>query len=663
MSHPKNQAPRPSFPKRAVITGGMPYGNKSLHFGHIGGVFIHADAFARFLRDRIGKENVLFVSGTDCYGSPILEYHRKLVESGDFEGSLEEFVTRNHEIQKRTLANYAVDIDLFAASGLGRAAEMHRDVSNEIFNTLMKNGHLKRMETLQFYDEEAGRMLNGRQVIGCCPIAGCQSEQAYADECSLGHQYMPQDLVNPKSALTGTTPVLKATTNWYLQLPEFAGALNTWVEQSVRQPGNRKFVTSIVQEFLEQPVIHVVKKQEEELQALLSELPPHRIEERQKTSITLCFDDLESRETATNQLSQAGIQFRNGKTLVPFRLSGNCPWGVPVPTHDGLDDLTFWVWPESLWSPISFCRTILEARGESPDRWRDFWCSKDAQVYQFIGEDNVYFYGPAEMAMFLGMQGPEYSADAPEGALQLPQLVVNKHLLFLDRKASSSGKVKPPMADELLDHYTPEQLRAHFLSLGLGQKNISFRPKNFNPSAGEKDADPVLKEGNMLTNVFNRLARTCFYTIQKYTDGRVPVGEVSPNVLQDAERALLNYERSMHRKFFPQAFGGADKFIRAASKTWNRETQNLDMEASKDALNQLLVDSFHCLRVAAVMLHPFVPLGCEKIREQLNVSETFWSWEHIFEPVYFFMDDPATHQPKVLEPRQDFFERHPSQYQ
>ena len=70
---------RPNFPSRAVITGGMPYGNKELHFGHIGGVFIHADVWARFLRDRIGSENVIFVSGTDCYGSPIVVYHQKMV--------------------------------------------------------------------------------------------------------------------------------------------------------------------------------------------------------------------------------------------------------------------------------------------------------------------------------------------------------------------------------------------------------------------------------------------------------------------------------------------------------------------------------------------------------------------------------------------------------
>ena len=72
---------RPEFTKRAVITGGMPYGNKTLHFGHVGGMYVHADVYARFLRDRIGKVNVIFVSGTDCYGSPIAEGYRKKVKN------------------------------------------------------------------------------------------------------------------------------------------------------------------------------------------------------------------------------------------------------------------------------------------------------------------------------------------------------------------------------------------------------------------------------------------------------------------------------------------------------------------------------------------------------------------------------------------------------
>ena len=107
MAHSTNENPV-EWPARAVVTAGMPYGNKPLHFGHVGGVFVPADAFARFLRDRIGKENVRFVSGTDCFGSPINEGYRKLVEAGEFDGSISDYVMRNHERQANTLRSYVL---------------------------------------------------------------------------------------------------------------------------------------------------------------------------------------------------------------------------------------------------------------------------------------------------------------------------------------------------------------------------------------------------------------------------------------------------------------------------------------------------------------------------------------------------------------------------
>ena len=143
---------RPSFPKRAVITGGMPYGNKQLHFGHVGGVFVFADVYARFLRDRIGKENVIFVSGTDCYGSPIAEAYRKLKENG-YEGSIRDFVQFNHDAQEKTLNDYNISLDLFGASALGKTAEVHDRVSEKVIRKLYELGHLEKISTAQFYDE------------------------------------------------------------------------------------------------------------------------------------------------------------------------------------------------------------------------------------------------------------------------------------------------------------------------------------------------------------------------------------------------------------------------------------------------------------------------------------------------------------------------------
>lgn len=653
---------RPVFPKRAVVTAGMPYGNKDLHFGHIGGVFVHADTFARFLRDRIGKENVIFVSGTDCYGSPILEYYRQAVEKEAFSGTIEEFVKFNHEKQKETLSRYYMSMNLFAGSGLGRAAEIHRQYTDEFITRLYENGHLEKLTTSQFYDTEFGVFLNGRQVIGQCPINGCSSEKAYADECDLGHQYMPVELINPRSTLSGKKPEMRDVVNWYFKLENWYGLLRQWVAKLQKDPTSRNFMVKAIEEFLEPPVIYMKKEFTVALAALKDIIPPYTLrEEENKPSVILSFNSLKDREKACPILTENNIRFRTGKTLVPFRLTGNIEWGVPAPALEGLDNLTVWVWPESLWAPVSFTKTYLESLGRDSNAWKQWWCSREAHVYQFIGSDNVYFYGPAEIAMFMATQGKNPSTDPSEGDLQLPSLIVNNHILFLNKKASSSGEIKPPMARELLDYYTPEQLRAHFLSLGLGLKSVSVQPKPLNPKANERDADPVLKEGNLLSNVFNRAVRSCFYTAQKYYDGKIPVGNVSPEVLDNSRKTILEYERLMYKTEFHAVMNLLDNYLHNINKYWAKNIRQAELENNEFSRSQTLIDAFHMVRTAAVLVHPIAPKGTEMIREYLNLSDDFWSWDRIFQTVYDFMDDPSTHKLKFLEPRVDFFEKHPSQ--
>ena len=540
---------RPEFPKRAVITGGMPYGNKKLHFGHVGGVFVFADVYARFLRDRIGSENVIFVSGTDCYGSPIAESYRKLTEEQGYTGSIKDFVTENHEAQKKTLDDFGISLNLFGASGLGRSAEIHDEVSDWFIRKLYENGQLQKISTAQFYDEKAGCFLNGRQVIGKCPVDGCNSEKGYADECDLGHQYMPENLIDPKSTLTGETPAMKNVDNWYFDLPSYNELMKEYVAKISKQKNVRQLVTKTIDEFLKDPVVHIKNELLDKYEAVKAQMPPHEfLEEKKKPSFTIVFKTLDEMNEATAVLSNNGIRFRTGKTLVPFRLTGNIEWGVKAPVLENEDPLTIWVWPESLWAPISFTVAALEKQGRDKAEWKDFWCSKDAQVYQFIGADNIYFYGVAEMAMFMALQGKENNViDPPEGEIQMPILCANNHILFLDKKASSSGSVKPPMAADLLDYYTPEQLRMHYLGLGLGQRSVSFMPKPLNPAANPDEPDPVVKDGFLLSNVFNRIVRTCFYDAQKYLDGKMPVGEVDENILADSEKAVLEYERFMYK--------------------------------------------------------------------------------------------------------------------
>ncbi|MCR5734787.1 MAG: class I tRNA ligase family protein [Lachnospiraceae bacterium] len=647
---------RPVFPKRAVITGGMPYGNKELHFGHVGGMYVHADVFARFLRDRIGKENVIFVSGTDCYGSPAMESYRKIKEEG-YEGSIKEYVSSNHEKQKITLEKFKISLNYFGASALGRSGEVHDRVSKEIFESLYEKGYLEKLSTPQFYDEELGVFLNGRQVIGRCPIENCQSEKAYADECSLGHQYMPQELIDPVSVLSGKKPTFKNVTNWYYRLEDDIDSLKEYIDGLKRESNTRKYELTIIDEFLQKPLIHIPKKYLEEkgmdMNDLLSKLPEHElIDEEKRKSFTVIFKNLDERDAARRVLEEANIHYTAGKTLVPFRLTGNVEWGVPVPDTEDTKDLTFWVWPESLWAPISFTRTYLMEKGLPEDEWQKWWNDDEAQVYQFIGEDNIYFYAIAEIGMFNAL-----------GNIKPPQIIANRHILFMDLKASSSSDIKPPMADELLSHYSADQLRMHFISLGLNNKSTGFKPMAYMPESERSRQDMVLKEGNLLTNVYNRLIRSCFYTTQNVLDSKLLSGPVSEDVLEFSKNKVYEYERFMYNQEFHRISYVLDEYIRETNKRWAALSRQADKDNDRKLWEQLVTDTFYCCKVMAVLVHPIAPDGCEMFREYLNIDEEkMWNWDLILEPFSAYIDDLSAHELKFLEPRVDFFEKPAWQY-
>jgi len=640
---------RPVFPKRAVITGGMPYGNKELHFGHVGGMYVHADVFARFMRDRIGKENVLFVSGTDCYGSPALESYRKLKEAG-YDKTIHDYVRSNHEKQEETLKKYKVSLDIFAASGLEPAAKMHNKVSAEVFNTLYEKGYLEKLSTPQFYDDELGVFLNGRQVVGKCPIEGCLSEKAYADECSLGHQYMPSELINPISVLSGKKPSFRNVTNWYYKLENDIDTLKEHIDVLKKETNTRKYETVIIDEFLQKPLVHIPKKyfEDKEQDAILNEFPEHELVDEEKRKSLMCiFKSLDDRDKARRVLENNGIHYTAGKTLVPFRLTGNVEWGVPVPKVDeDSENLTFWVWPESLWAPISFTRTLLEERGLPEDEWQKWWNSDDSQVYQFIGEDNIYFYAIAEIGMFKAL-----------GNLKMPDIIANRHILFMDTKASSSSEIKPPMADELLSHYSADQLRMHFISLGLSNKSTGFKPQVYMPEEERQGADMVVKEGNLLTNVYNRLIRSCFYTLQNKFDSKMPDLPVSQKVLEFAKEKALEYERHMYNHEFHRISYVLDEYIREVNKIWAATSREADKNNDMYAWRQLLVDTFYSCKVMAVLLHPIAPDGCEMFADYMNIGYNMWNWDKIFEPLNAYVPDLANHKLKYLEPRVDFFKK------
>ena len=652
---------RPDFPKRLIVTAGMPYGNKPFHIGHIGAVYIWADAYARYMRDNIGYDNVIFISGTDGFGSGPEEHYRKLKEKGEFNGSLSEFVLSYHELQKATLKKYKLSLNIFGASCLEPAYTYHKAMSDYFFTAMLKSGFLERKSTRQFYDKKYGVVLNGRQVEGKCPIDGCKSEVGYADECALGHQYPPAALVDPISVLSGEKPEMRPVSNYYLKLEAFRQEIEARCDELEREGKSRKFMLRDMRDFLQPPLIFISETSKELLDGVIDRLPEHtRFDDQKNKRVQLKFGGVEARDEAGEILKTAGIRFRANKTLAPCRISGNLAWGIPMPNvEDGsTDGLTFYVWPESLWAPVSFTDAYLHGAGKRSgegSKWSDWWCKKDARVVQFIGEDNVFFYCLAQTGIFLSVNGKKRGIERLDGKLNLTNVVANKHLLFANGKASSSGAVKAPSADSLLQHYTVEQLRMHFLGQALGQATASFRSKIFSPEEFEKTGDPVLLQGGILTNIFNRIVRSVFYSVQQYFGGAIPKNAPSDEALSRAASALESYESYINKFEFNNVIAVLDSYFREANQRWAEASRNADSVSRAE----LIADTVHVVKTGVLMLHAIAPDGAELVADYMNAGSRLFSWRGAFKT--FAEICPEVGSFKFLEPRVDFFKKHESQ--
>ena len=202
--------------KRKMITAALPYANGPVHIGHLAGVYIPADVYARFQRST-GQE-VAFICGSDEHGIPITIRAKK-------EGiTPQDVVDKYHEIIKKSFADLGISFDEYSRT----TSKKHYEVSQEFFLNLYNKGKFEEEISEQFFDEQAGEFLADRYIVGTCPK--CSNENAYGDQCEkCGSTLSPTELINPKSMLSGNTPILKETKNWYLPLNEYENFLNEWI--------------------------------------------------------------------------------------------------------------------------------------------------------------------------------------------------------------------------------------------------------------------------------------------------------------------------------------------------------------------------------------------------------------------------------------------------
>lgn len=203
---------------KTTITAALPYANGPVHIGHLAGVYLPADTYARYLR--LKGEETLFVCGSDEHGVPITLRAKK-------EGvTPQDVVDRYHTIIRDSFSEFNINFDVYSRT----SAQVHHDTAQEFFLNLLQKGAFKEIVSEQFFDPEAQQFLADRYITGDCPK--CQNPGAYGDQCEkCGSTLSPNELLNPKSALSGATPIRKETKNWYLPLDELQESfLNEYID-------------------------------------------------------------------------------------------------------------------------------------------------------------------------------------------------------------------------------------------------------------------------------------------------------------------------------------------------------------------------------------------------------------------------------------------------
>ena len=202
--------------KTYTITAALPYTNGPIHIGHLAGVYVPADIYARYLR--IMGNDVVYICGSDEHGVPITIKAKKENKTP------QEIVDRYHQNIKNSFSEFGISFDNYSRT----SAKIHHDTASEFFLKLLENNSFEELTSEQFYDEEEEQFLPDRFLIGTCPK--CGFEESYGDQCEkCGTSHNPRDLINPRSSITGNKPSLRTTKHWYLKLDKFQGFLENWI--------------------------------------------------------------------------------------------------------------------------------------------------------------------------------------------------------------------------------------------------------------------------------------------------------------------------------------------------------------------------------------------------------------------------------------------------
>ncbi len=374
---------------RILSAVAWPYANGPRHIGHVAGFGVPSDVFSRYMR--MAGHDVLMVSGTDEHGTPIL------VQAEQEGVPPQELADRYNRVIVEDLTALGLTYDLFTRT----TTRNHYAVAQELFRTVHKNGYMVEQTTMGAISPSTGRTLPDRYIEGTCPI--CGYDGARGDQCdNCGNQLDAIDLINPHSRINGETPKFVESTHFFLDLPAFAGALETWLRgRTDWRPNVLNFSLNLI-------------------------------------------DDMRPR--AMTRDIDWGIP-------------------VPLAGWEDNPNKRLYVWFDAVIGYLSASVEWARRSGE-PEAWRQWWNDPQALSYYFMGKDNITFHSQIWPAELLGYDGLGDKGGAPGifGDLQLPTEVVSSEFLTMEGKKFASSRGIVIYVRDMLARYQPDALR-YFISV------------------------------------------------------------------------------------------------------------------------------------------------------------------------------------------------------
>lgn len=597
-------------PKKAVVTAGMPYANGPLHLGHLAGAHIPADIHSRWLRMLVGNDNVLFVCGTDDHGSAS---ELAAIQAGL---TVRGFIDRIQQQQDKTLKNYSIGLDIYSGTSQPDCFPIQKELAQNFMRTLHKKGMLEKRTTRQWFDPKMGRFLQDRYVRGKCPNPKCENLDAYCDECDVcGANYDPTELINPRSALSDAVPLLKDSVHWWLDMTSVSESLRVWIQSkksSWRMPVYNEVISTVM------PALMFDNLHEEKYKELKGSLPAHKSKYAPGKKIMAQFENKADLEAGAKFLRENGIENTIMDRWAYRSFTRDVSWGVPVP--EGLEPelagKTLYVWPDSLIAPIAFSTLAIKKKGWPAEKINEFWKDPEAQIFQFLGQDNVFFYVIMQGAMWFGMQADSQRLPI-KGELQQTEILGCYHLLVNGEKMSKS-KGNFYSADQLIGEmgYSPEQIRYFLATLNLSEKASNFDFKHFE------------ERNKFLAGPLNAALEKPISAVHSKYNGEVPVGELIEKVVGETEKLVQKYLRSMNRSEYVTILNLIENYARQINSLFTQFKPHDDRFPELERKNALFT-SFYVLKNLMIMLYPFVPATMDKLRVSLNLPPEVFRVEEL----------------------------------